>query len=1081
MKKQICFCLVLLLPLLNYAQANLDSLWGIWNDEAQADTNRLNAIGIIARNNNANGNPDSAIIYSQLQFEFATEKGLMKYQANAQGRQGSSFKMKRDYKKAIMHYSQCLEIFEKIKNEKATAYTLIDLGHCYQLQWDIPNALKNYNRAIKICEAIGERKLLDRALNNIGIIHYKMNDLTKALDYYARSLKISEELGDQRGVAGKLINMGMVYSKKGEDDKAIAYLNRGKKICEETGQKQFLTNALKALGRIYQRAGQFDKAIDLFDQTLKLSGELGNKDNEAKTLTDIGILYIQKKEYPKALAYYTKSLQINEEIGDKRGVAGSMINIGSIYFEQKEFAKALPLLIKGGEMAKEVGAKEFWGIALNEIGSIYMSQHKYEKGLPYYQESMNVHEEIGDKHGFAMALSNVGLSHYYQNRPDEAIDPLERSLLIFQEFGDISQIEVTAVKLFNVYKSAGNYKKAMEALELHMDARDSLQRIENERAVIRFEFNQKALKDSLAQVEKNLQTDLAFQAQLYQKDQIRNILVVLGIIALLLAVGFYTRNRFVRRTNTQLKAAKDRAEQSEAVKEKFLNNISHEFRTPLTVIMGMTEEWEKNPDEAKKMIFRNSESLLGLINQLLDLSKLEAGKLDLNLRQGNIVPYLQYLSESFQSYAETKDIQLLFYQEVEELVMDSDEEKVKHIVSNLLSNAIKFTPQQGKVKVHVDAQEQNGKKEFILKVKDTGMGIEPSALPHIFDRFYQVGDTSTYSREGTGIGLALAKELVEMMQGHISVKSEIGKGTEFTVVLPVNREAEQQQVEIPLSRKDMMQAEQVQPTFPLIADAISNNQVLPVDDLPLLLIIEDNPDVATYIETCLEGLYQVEKAENGQVGIDRAIEMVPDIIITDVMMPQKDGFEVCNTLKHDARTSHIPIIMLTAKASVEDKLTGLERGADAYLIKPFNKKELFIRLQKLIELRQQLQKRYSGAALFDPAPTSEVPLEIEDAFLVKLKNIVAAHLDDPEFSIPQFCQEAGMSRTQLHRKLKALTDKSATAFIRSYRLRKGKELLLTTDLNVSEIAYDVGFQNPTYFSTRFFEEFGVTPSEIRTR
>lgn len=312
--------------------------------------------------------------------------------------------------------------------------------------------------------------------------------------------------------------------------------------------------------------------------------------------------------------------------------------------------------------------------------------------------------------------------------------------------------EADYLNLSKTYKALGQYPQALGMHERYIQARDSSQNTENTKAMMRFEVQaeydkQKALDD------------LAFEKQ---KEQQRLILLSIGmglLLSLIFAAIIWNRLKLTRRQKREIEAQKQLVEQSERYKEKFLANISHEFRTPLTVIMGMTEELEKNPDQAKKMIFRNSENLLGLINQLLDLSKLESGKLELNLVQGNIVPYIQYLSESFQSFAETKDIHLLFYQEAEELVMDYDEEKVQQIVSNLLSNAIKFSPQKGKVKVHVNARNQNGKEELILKVKDTGKGIDASSLPHIFDRFYQVDDSHAFKGGGTGIGLALAKEL----------------------------------------------------------------------------------------------------------------------------------------------------------------------------------------------------------------------------------------------------------------------------------------------------------------------------------
>ncbi len=522
-----------------------------------------------------------------------------------------------------------------------------------------------------------------------------------------------------------------------------------------------------------------------------------------------------------------------------------------------------------------------------------------------------------------------------------------------------------------------------------------------------------------------------------------------------------------------------RMKELNGLKTRLYTNITHEFRTPLTVIMGMNENIEDHPQE-KKLIRRNSKNLLRLVNQLLDLSKLESGNLKLENIQGNIVHYLQYLTESFYSMANEKDIRLTFYTEAEELVMDYDEAKIQHIVYNLLSNAIKFTPKEGKVILHIQEQEQNGMPYLKMKVKDTGIGIDEERLPHVFDRFYQVDGSNTRGGEGTGIGLTLVKELVEMMEGQIEVSSKLDKGTEFNIWLPIKTASATKRKTHTVVQNHENGVEEVIPesteSIPLEI-ATSNNGT----DKPEVLIIEDNKDVVTYIEKLLRVNYTVHIARDGAKGIAAAIELVPDVIISDVMMPEKDGYEVCETLKQDVRTSHIPIILLTAKSAQEDKVAGLKYGADAFLSKPFDKEELFIRLEKLIELRRQLQSYYSVSRM---APTGESvvesPTPIEDEFLQKMRTEVEKRMEDSDFGVIQLVHRMAMSNTQMYRKLKALTGKTPSQFIREIRLQKGYELLNTSDLNISEIAYEVGFSDPNYFSRTFQKKFGKAPRDIRT-
>jgi DNA-binding response OmpR family regulator len=415
--------------------------------------------------------------------------------------------------------------------------------------------------------------------------------------------------------------------------------------------------------------------------------------------------------------------------------------------------------------------------------------------------------------------------------------------------------------------------------------------------------------------------------------------------------------------------------------------------------------------------------------------------------------------------------------------MDYDEVKLQHIAYNLVSNAIKFTAPNtdGKITLQVNQTTENSLPMLELSVKDTGIGIPAAHLPHIFDRFFQVDSSTTRKGTGSGIGLTLTKELVEMMGGTIAVKSTVGTGSTFRIRLPVRREAttasQQQTVAVSRSPKPEKPRHATTPT-PAEVEAVD-------DENPQLLIIEDNPDIIAYLRSILGKDYAIETAQNGQAGIDKALEQVPDIIITDVMMPEKDGYEVCATLKTDERTSHIPIIMLTAKATEADRLTGLKTGADAYLMKPFNKEELLVRLEKLIELRRALQQRYARAAgplgiygLPEDKKPGSTPT-LDDLFLEKIRQVIDEKIDQPELGIADLCATVHLGHTQVFRKLKALTGEHPTGLIRKVRLHKAKVLLQTTELNISEIAYDLGFTDPAYFSRAFSQEFGVPPSGVR--
>ena len=546
---------------------------------------------------------------------------------------------------------------------------------------------------------------------------------------------------------------------------------------------------------------------------------------------------------------------------------------------------------------------------------------------------------------------------------------------------------------------------------------------------------------------------------------------IVTAITLYFFIRIYNRERMRFR---KLEAEKLRS--LDAARSHFFTNISHEFRTPLTVILGMADEIRENPiqkaDHAAHLIQRNGKKLLRLVDQLLDLSKLEAGHLTAHYVQDDVVTELRYLLESFHSLAEAKNIRLHFSSQPTEIPMDFDAEKLEHLAGNLLDNAVKYTPAGGEVWLKVErltavpsslAATLEAGPCLLLQIKDTGIGIPPEHLGRIFDRFYQVGEWPT---EGSGIGLAMVKEYLRLFGGHLEVDSRPGEGSVFSVFLPIKNTAPRR---VSSNGSPPLEAcKEVERFWPKSNTAASH---------PRLLIIEDNPDVIHYLQNFLHEDFDVKTAFDGERGIELAIEKIPDVIISDIMMPKKDGLEVCRVLKNDFRTNHIPIILLTAKTDVASRIAGLEAGADAYLAKPFNRRELEVELKKLTALRETLKRKFSPS-LARPLPPSPPP-GLNERFLYDVQHCLEKHYPDEDFGIKELCAMTGVSRTQLHRKLMALTGQPASHFIRSFRLEKARELLRTTRMTVAEVAYAVGFKDSYYFSRTFSQEFGLSPSEAR--
>lgn len=515
----------------------------------------------------------------------------------------------------------------------------------------------------------------------------------------------------------------------------------------------------------------------------------------------------------------------------------------------------------------------------------------------------------------------------------------------------------------------------------------------------------------------------------------------------------------------------------DAAKTQFYTNISHEFRTPLTIISGMAEQIESQPerwlDEGTEMIKHNSRRILALVNQMLDLSKLDAGKMELRLRQADVIRWLRYLCESFRSYAESRKLELIFETEIPELVMDHDPDKLSDMLSNLLSNAIKFTPPGGTISVRARVEADMAVPHLLLTVQDTGEGIEPEHLPFVFDRFFRGRQGENIA--GTGIGLSLARSLARLSGGDIYVKSTVKEGSEFTLQLPITHIA-------PLDEADE-QWEKTEWLSVHFQSEWNGEKTASSEDTPLVLIVDDYPDILQYLCSALSDRYWVESAADGREGLEKALQLTPDLIISDVMMPEMDGMELCRHLKQNPVTSHIPVVLLTARADADSKLEGLNNQADAYLAKPFSPAELGLILRNLLANREALRKYYlaaAGLSATSEAPNPAVGISaLEQAFLERAHEVVIQHLDDPDFHVDDLCRAMLMSQSQLHRKLTALTGMPANRFIRKIRLQEAAQLLRSTSLNVAEVAYDTGFRDPDYFGRAFRKMYGMAPTEYR--
>jgi len=549
---------------------------------------------------------------------------------------------------------------------------------------------------------------------------------------------------------------------------------------------------------------------------------------------------------------------------------------------------------------------------------------------------------------------------------------------------------------------------------------------------------------------------------------------ILSYCLMILSAVWLTRNQIVKRERlrNEIKLKRLEAEkyhELDALKSHFFANISHEFRTPLTLLLSPLEKrlsLANTPDEKAELgiMHRNASRLLNLVNQLLDLSKLESGSLKLKTVFGNLNTFIRSVSSQFSSMAQSRSIQ---FEVVSLSQVDGwfDPDKLEKILVNLLSNAFKFTPSGGSIGIRITSDDTCAK----VEISDSGTGIPADKINHIFDRFYQVDDSNLREYEGSGIGLSLVKELVELHHGTITVSSNPGEGSCFEVKFPLGNKH--------LSDTEISEVSELKPGSHMrLSESSATHKHTPDEEIPRVLIVEDNEDLRNYLLLSLRDKYNLIEASNGQQGLERAVLEIPDLVLSDLMMPRMDGLQLCREIRKNEKTSHIPVILLTAKTDQETKIDGLEIGADDYLAKPFQLPELTARIHNLIESRKKLRKLYTSTLILKP---SDIKVNsLDDRFIKKVMGSIEAHLSDPTFSVEVLADEVAMSSVQVYRKLKAITGQTPNDLIRNIRLERAASLLIQHAGHVADVAYMVGFTNLSYFAKCFKDKFQKSPSEF---
>lgn len=900
---------------------------------------------------------------------------------------------------------------------------------------------------------------------------------------YADSLEqLAQKAKDKKAMSRAAYLHALSLDEQGKYEEALPYHQQELAFAKQTTDDELLGKAFNSVGYSFHNVGKNDSALVYLMRAAEMKEKLGNKKDMASAYANIGNIYSDLKAPEKAVEWLEKALALRLSMPDgERSAIVTYNNISIAYNGVKDYDKAIVYAQKGYDLAVEISNNFFAGVIAGTVGVLWMKKGELDKAIEMSERAVEFLLAANRRSNTVFPYANLSEAWWRKGDFDKALRANQQGYVIMEELKLIEPLEVYYENFARIYESQGNYQQALHWYRKFMVLDDSLFRKENLETVANIEakFEKEKTDAQLARQE----LDLARQTSQKKTILIVGIVLVLGLLFLLQYRRFKQKQKQREvALLAQISATEaEKLKELDLIKSNFFANISHEFRTPLTLILSPIEQMASGTftGDAQKyfrIIIRNGKRLLELVNQLLDLSKLESGKLKLEPSPGDLGQFVGAIAGSFESLAVRKEILFAVKIPRENPRSYFDKDKFEKILVNLIANAFKFTSEGDSIAVEMALEAGNAR----ISVKDSGIGIPASQLPRLFERFTQSSPSDVQA--GSGLGLALVKELVQLHKGEITVESEEGKGTHFQVMIPVNKAA--------YSTDEILTEEEVRKE----ATPIYSENILPEPEhqkaqkifsaglfspskKPLLLLVEDNPDLRSYISEIMQDAYQVIEAKNGKEAVAKAIETTPDLVITDVMMPEMDGIAFCKQLKTNEKTSHVPIIILTAKAEQANKYEGLEIGADDYMVKPFDAHELKMRAANLIRQRENLQQHFRRV-LHSFTPDEVKAESMDDLFLQKIKEVMEAHLDDETFSVPQLGHEIGMSRSQLHRKLSALTGFSPSEVIRNMRLERARQLLEQKAATVAEISYLCGFSSPAYFIKCFKDYFGTTPGKI---
>ncbi|HEX6226782.1 MAG TPA: tetratricopeptide repeat protein [Chryseolinea sp.] len=1052
-----------------------------------------------------------AIHFFENALKLSINSGFVEYAGDSYNNLGNVYKFLDDYPLSLKFYAQSLKLYDSLNIEDGLAATYDNMGILYGLMKEPEKSVEHHLKGLAIYKKRNDQRKITTVNSNLAVGYIQQNEFQKAIDIYENNLRFYEDEGMKTHAVRERSNLGDAYYQIKNYKKAESTLSTALAEAESLQMKEIQVNALYSLARIKAESGNISKSLELANKAKLMADSLQNFRLKSKSQELLSFIYQRAGDPNNALKHY-KIYKILED---------------SIYNESKSKAyKAQQVLLEVVEKNKQLDEQSIQ-LALLDQQLMYENRWKWIYvfasilfliiGILYYQKSRigkiysndleiknrfitqqkeeieTINEQLASqvqlRRETDQTINYFATSLFGKNEEEEILWDVAKNCVARLGFVDCVIYLLDESKEVLIQKAAYGTKNPQDFV-IHSPLRIPLGKgiVGAVAQSGKAEIVNDASKDSRYIVDDEARLSELAVPLIYQNKVIgvidsehpeRNFFKQFHLEALTTIASICSSKISQARADHERKKAKEAQVEAEQIKQmdllktQFFANVSHEFRTPLNLILApLRKNRFPIPAWEVEMMGRNANRLLRLVNQLLDLAKIEVGLTKVQNRTINVAKFISEIAHTFVHLAEAKQISFKVDIQERELIACLDPDKLEKIIYNLLSNAFKFTPTGESVGIKVSKESPD---TFSIFVTDTGIGIPEHLQEKVFSRFYQVNSSQTRPYEGTGIGLSLTKELTELMKGSITVQNNNGKGCVFKVCFSTSV-VPGKSLEIDEAfPTDLAQSGSYFENLASIENDDQSVAAIYADSLPIVLVVEDNADLRKYIRTQIFHEFNVLVAPDGQTGLRLAQEKIPDLIITDIMMPEMDGVTMTKYIREDERTSHIPIILLTARDDDATKLKGFETGAEQYLVKPFEINELLARIKSLLSFNERLKRKFSQIITLKP---EDVVIENRDAsFLTKLVKIVEDNIANESFSVENLQKEIGMSRMQLHRKLKALTNQSANDFIRSIRLKRAAQILQQPGVQISEAAYLSGFNHLSYFSKCFKDQFGVLPSD----